>query len=205
MNDLFAALLISASLLCHPSPARGAAQTTAAAPPPAQGDARENVFTGTYREIENRDEEIGRKVLAATARLDDEQRVRQGRALMRILRAAPLFSVEQYGTTFLMNYPEGGRVPYEADGRPRVFRATGGETITVRADLEGGRLTVDLTWSGGERLRLRYEREGGSGRLVFTRTAGDRGLPAPITVESVFERVSSKATRAFGASHAGPR
>ncbi|MDQ3908181.1 MAG: hypothetical protein M3268_07535, partial [Acidobacteriota bacterium] len=196
--------LITAPLLAaltNAPPARPGASARAvqsdAARSPLSDAAGANALTGTYRETESRDEEIGRKVLAATAHLEDDERARQGRALMRILRAAPLFSVEQYGTTFVLNYPDGARVPYEADGRERPFRATGGETVNVRADLEGDKLTVDITWSGGERLRLCYGRAGGSDRLVFTRTAGNRYLPAPVTVESVFERVSPKATRSF--------
>ena len=193
------ALLLTSSLLSLPPCAagvRGSDQGVGVVVQAGGEDARTGTLAGTYREVESQDKEIGRKVLAATARLEDGVREGQARALMRILRAEPVFSVEQYGTTVVVNYPEGVRVPYEADGRTRVMRATGGESVTVRADSAGGRLTVDLTWSGGERLRLRFERAG-SDRLVLTRTAGNRNLLAPITVESVFERVSAKPTRSF--------
>jgi hypothetical protein len=162
------------------------------APPAAQ-----NFLTGTYREKNSSDAEIGRKVLAATAHLDEEERVRQGRALLRTLRSAPSFAIEQYGTTFMLNYPGGVRIPYEADGKARVMRATGGESVTVRAEQATGRLSIDLTWSGGERLRLVFERSHANGELVITRTAGNRFTARPISIISEYERTSARATRTF--------
>ena len=159
--------------------------------------AGQNFLTGTYREKKSSDAEIGRKVLAATARLDEEERVRQGRALLRTLHSAPSFAIEQYGTTFMLNYPGGVRIPYEADGRVRVMRATGGESVTVRAEQATGRLMIDLTWSGGERLRLVFERSQGNGELVLTRTAGSRFVERPVTISSEYERTSPRATRTF--------
>lgn len=169
------------------------AQPAQNAPPPAE----QNFLTGTYREKNSSDAEIGRKVLAATAHLDEEERVRQGRALLRTLRSAPSFAIEQYGTTFMLNYPGGVRIPYEADDKARVMRATGGESITVRAAQATGRLLIDLTWSGGERLRLLFERSPGKGELVVTRTAGSRFIERPISIISEYERTSPKATRTF--------
>lgn len=154
-------------------------------------------LTGTYREKNSQDAEIGRRVLAATARLDEEERVRQARALLRTLRVAPSFAIEQYGTTITMNYPGGVRVPYEADDKPRVMRATGGESITVRAALAAGRLVIDLTWSGGERLRLEFESPPGGDKLIYTRTAGSRFLERPLTISSEYVRTSPRATRTF--------
>jgi hypothetical protein len=156
-----------------------------------------NFLTGTYREKNSQDAEIGRKVLGATARLDMEEREKQGRALLRTLRSAPVFAIEQYGTTIMMNYPQGIRVPYEADGKARLMRATGGESITVRAALASDRLTIDLTWSGGERLRLIFDSPSTGEKLTFTRIAGNRFLERPITVTSEYERTSGKATRIF--------
>ncbi|HEY0098469.1 MAG TPA: hypothetical protein VGB76_05900 [Pyrinomonadaceae bacterium] len=170
-----------------------ASQAQNAVSPPAG----KNFLTGTYREKNSQDAEIGRKVLSATARLDDGERERQGRALLRTLRAAPHFAIEQYGTTIMMNYPHGIRVPYEADGKTRIMRATGGENVTVRATLETDRLTIDLTWSGGERLRLIFDSPAQRGNLTYTRIAGNRFLERPITVTSVYERTSGKATRIF--------
>lgn len=169
------------------------AQQAQNAPPPAE----QNFFTGTYREKNSSDAEIGRRVLAATAHLDEEERVRQGRALLRTLRSSPSFAIEQYGTTFMLNYPGGVRIPYEADGKARVMRATGGESVTVRAEQATGRLSIDLTWSGGERLRLVFERSRGDRELVITRTAGSRFIERPISIISEYERTSPRATRTF--------
>jgi hypothetical protein len=163
------------------------------APPPDE----QNFLTGTYREKNSSDAEVGRKVLAATAHLDEEERIRQGRALLRTLRSFPSFAIEQYGTTFMLNYPGGIRIPYEADGKARVMRATGGDSVTVRAAQSPGRVMIDLTWSGGERLRLVFERSPGSGELALTRTAGNRFIERPITTISEYERTSPRATRTF--------
>ena len=176
---------------------RGPAVLTAQQARDAAPSAAKNYLTGTYREKNSQDAEIGRKVLAATARLDEVEREKQARALLRTLRSAPLFAIEQYGTTIMMNYPQGIRVPYEADGKARVMRATGGESVTVRAALGTDRLTIDFTWSGGERLRLIFDSPNPNGSLIFTRMAGNRSLDRPITVTSEYERTSGKATRTF--------
>lgn len=156
-----------------------------------------NFLTGTYREILSQDRELGKRVMAATAGLDSDEAQRQGRALMRILHAPPLFAIEQYGTTITMNYPGGTRVPYEADGKSRVFRATGGESVTVRAELGDHTLTIDLTWSGGQRLHMIYESAQGGVRLVYTRGSVNSSLNGPVTITSEYERISQKATRSF--------
>jgi hypothetical protein len=97
----------------------------------------------------------------------------------------------------MLNYPKGVRIPYEADGKARVMRATGGESVTVRAAQATGRLMIDLTWSGGERLRLVFERSPGNRELVITRTAGSRFIERPISIISEYQRTSPRATRTF--------
>lgn len=159
--------------------------------------ARLNPLMGTYRERESRDGEIGRKVLAATAHLDSDERERQAAGLVRALQAPPLFTIEQYGTTVTLNQPPRARAPYEADGKERTVRTRGGDTITTRAVADGTRLTIDFIWSGGERLRLVFEKSPGEPRLTFTRTAVNRNLPRPVSVVSVYEQVSPRATRNF--------
>jgi len=176
-----------------PAGAVVAAQSEGAGGQPA----RLNFLTGTYRESVGRDTEIGRRAMAATAHLEGEERLRRGRALFRLLHAPPLFAVEQYGTTVTVNIPGAGRVPYEADGKPRVFRATGGETVTARARLSGRALSVDLTWSGGERLVMSYEVSADGNTLVFKRAVADASLLRPVEVVSEYRRVASKATRTF--------
>lgn len=186
------------AIILTASPAHeGRAVTTAMQAQNAGASGAVNFLAGTYREKISQDAEIGRKVLGATAHLDDAEREKQARALLRTLRSAPLFSIEQYGTTIMMNYPQDIRVPYEADGKTRVMRATGGESVTIRAALAGSRLTIDFTWSGGERLRLVFDRSATSDKLTFTRIAGNRSLERPLTVTSEYERTSAKATRNF--------
>jgi hypothetical protein len=153
-------------------------------------------LTGTYRERGDHDETLIKKIMTATAGLESPEREGQSRALVRILRAAHLFAIEQYGTTITVNYPDGTRVPYEADGRARLFRATGGETVSVRGELAGNRLAIDMTWSGGERLRLIYE-QSAQGNLTFTRVASNSAVPVPVSVVSEYERLSRKGQRKF--------
>lgn len=185
------------------APAGGAADGPAVRAAPVQSGeaggrpAEANFFTGTYREVESRDPELGRRALAATAHLEGEERRGRGRALFRLLHAPPVFAIEQYGTTFTVNIPGAVRVPYEADGRARLFRATGGETVNARARLSGRTLTVDLTWSGGERLVMSYEVSADSNTLVYKRAVADGALVRPVEVTSEYRRVATKATRTF--------
>jgi hypothetical protein len=169
------------------------------APPhaPTEQAADSNPLTGTYREIESKDEEIGRKILAVTARLERAEREKFAKEFYRVLSAEPLFAIEQYETTVTINYPAGRRVPFEADGKVRHFRVRGAGLLELRASLEGRRLVVDFAWPEGDRLRLTYEKSADGRQLTFTRSAASRAVPLPITVSSQYEVVSTKATRTF--------
>lgn len=156
-----------------------------------------NFLTGTFRELESKDEEIGRKVLAETAHLERDEREKYAKQFYKVLSADPLFAIEQYDTTVTINYPAGRRVPFEADGKVRRFRVRGAGLLELRASLEGRRLVVDFAWPEGDRLRLVYEKSADGRRLTFTRTAASRAVPVPITVSSQYEVVSPKPTRTF--------
>jgi hypothetical protein len=156
-----------------------------------------NFLTGTYRELESKDDEIGRRVLAETAHLERDEREKYAKEFYKVLAADPLFAIEQYDTTVTLNYPAGRRVPFEADGKVRRFRVRGAGLLELRASLEGRRLVVDFAWPEGDRLRLVYEKSADGRRLTFTRSAASRAVPLPITVSSEYEVVSPKATRTF--------
>ena len=178
---------------------RGARAVGARPAPRAQSGqpADPNPLTGTYREVESRDEEIGRKILAVTSRLERAEREKYAKEFYRVLTSEPLFAIEQYETTVTVNYPTGRRVPFEADGRLRRFRVRGAGLLELRASLEGRRLVVDFAWPEGDRLRLTYEKSADGRLLNFTRSAASRAVPLPITVSSQYELVSPKATRTF--------
>ncbi|HJQ34732.1 MAG TPA: hypothetical protein VJ866_21465 [Pyrinomonadaceae bacterium] len=156
-----------------------------------------NFLTGTYRELESQDDEIGRKVLAETSHLERDEREKYAKEFYKVLAADPLFAIEQYDTTVTINYPAGRRVPFEADGKVRRFRVRGAGLLELRASLEGRRLVVDFAWPEGDRLRLVYEKSADGRRLTFTRSAASRAVPLPITVSSEYEVVSPRATRTF--------
>lgn len=181
------------------APPRAPRAVFARAAPRAQTErpAAANPLTGTYREIESKDEEIGRKILAVTSRLERAEREKFAKEFYRVLTAEPLFAVEQYETTVTINYPTGRRVPFEADGKLRRFRVRGAGLLELRASLEGRRLVVDFAWPEGDRLRLTYEKSTDGRRLTFTRSAASRAVPLPITVTSQYELVSPRATRTF--------
>ena len=183
--NLSAALAL-ALLFAHPAREARAAQ-----------DFDLNPLTGTYREKESKDEEIGRKVMALTARLEREEREKMAKEFFKVLTAEPLFAIEQYATTFTINYPAGRRVPFEADGRMRHFHVRGAGRLSLRATVEGRRLTVAFSWQEGDRLSLIYEKSADGRALTFTRRAATRAVPVPISVTSEYELVSPKATRSF--------
>lgn len=189
LSKIFAGLVLAgAALLAHAG---------AAARVQAEEPADFNALTGTYRERASKDEEIGRKVLAVTARLERAEREKFAKEFFKVLAAEPLFAIEQYATTVTINYPTGHRVPFEADGRLRHFRVKGAGALALRAGIEGRRLTVDFTWPEGDRLRLIYEKSADGRLLTFTRSAASRAVPLPITVSSEYELVSPRATRSF--------
>ena len=172
----------------------------AAPRPQTEQPADSNPLTGTYRELESKDEEIGRKILAVTSRLEREEREKFAKEFYRVLSAEPLFAIEQYDTTVTVNYPAGRRVPFEADGKVRRFRVRGAGLLELRASLAGRRLTVDFAWPEGDRLRLTYEKSADGSRLTFTRSAASRAVPVPITVSSQYELISPRATRKFAST-----
>ena len=190
-------IALTAAASAAPRAARAVGARTAPRAQTAQ-PADPNPLTGTYREVESRDEEIGRKILAVTSRLERAEREKYAKEFYRVLTAEPLFAIEQYETTVTVNYPTGRRVPFEADGKLRRFRVRGAGLLELRASLEGRRLVVDFAWPEGDRLRLTYEKSDDGRRLTFTRSAASRAVPLPITVSSQYELVSPRATRTFG-------
>jgi len=192
------AILLAVALAAFAAPGAGAAPVTpGAARAQTAPPAAPNPLTGTYRELESKDEEIGRKILAVTARLEREEREKFAKEFYRVLSSEPLFAIEQYDTTVTINYPTGRRVPFEADGKVRRFRVRGAGLLQLRAWLEGRRLSVDFAWPEGDRLRLTYEKSADGRLLTFTRSAASRAVPVPITVSSQYELVSPRATRKF--------
>lgn len=192
------AILLTAALASGAAPcAGGAAGAPASARVQTERPADLNPLTGTYREQESKDEEIGRKILAVTSRLERAEREKFAKEFFKVLSAEPLFAIEQYDTTVTVNYPTGRRVPFEADGKVRRFRVRGAGLLNLRASLEGRRLTVDFAWPEGDRLRLTYEKSADGRQLTFTRSAASRAVPVPITVSSHYELVSPRATRSF--------
>ncbi len=159
-----------------------------------------NFLMGTYREKAGQEGEIARKIMAATANLDNEERARQAQGLLRVLQSSRLFSIEHYGTTIIFNYPDGSRAAYDADGKTRSFRAARGVSGKVRAKLSDDRLIIDFVWPGGERLRLIYENSTSGDALIFTRVASNSIVPTPISIRSEYERVSKRGTRKFSAA-----
>lgn len=174
-----------------------ARQQPAAAEPRLTQGSESNPLTGTYREKENKDQEIGRKILAATKNLDGAEREKVAKEFYRVLSVEPLFAIEQYATTVTINYPTGKRVPFEADGRLRHFRVRGAGDLGLRANIDGLSLTIEFTWPEGDRLRLVYEKSADGRQLTLTRSAASRAVPLPVTVTSQYETLSPRAARNF--------
>ncbi len=150
-------------------------------------------LTGTYQLENNRGDDPKRAAEAAARATPSDQRQRTYQSLLTRLEPPELIAIERQANTVTMASTRGPRVTFEADGRERSERWSAGQTMTTRASLEGERLVVATTGSRGSDFTVTFDPLENGRSLQMTRTIDDEGLRQPVTVRSVYRRLSDEA------------
>jgi len=168
--------------------------------PAGPGTSVRHRLTGTYQLEANQGDDPRRAAEVAARSAPSDQRSRTYQSLLARLEAPELIAIDRYQNSVTMASTLGERVTFEADGRDYRERWSTGSTMTTRATLEGERLVVVTTGHRGSDFTATFDpMENGRG-LQMTRTIDDEGLRQPVTVRSVYRRLSDEARWDMGAS-----
>jgi len=157
-------------------------------------------LTGTYQLEAGQGDDPRRAAELAARAVPSDQRQQTYERLLARLEAPELMAIERHENSVTMASTRGERVTFEADGRDHSERWSAERTMSTRATLEGERLVVVTTGHRGSDFTATFDpMENGRG-LQMTRTIDDEGLRQPVTVRSVYRRLSDEARWDMGAS-----
>lgn len=150
-------------------------------------------LTGTYQ-LENARGDNPRRVAEQAVRVlpaAERQAMRQ-RLLMR-LEAPATIAIEREDERITMASTRGPRVTFDADGRNHQEEWAPGRTMTTRATLAGERLTVATEGNRDDDFTVVFDPTADGRTLNVTRTVDTGGLRQPVTIRSVYRRLSDQA------------
>jgi hypothetical protein len=102
-------------------------------------------------------------------------------------------TIERRGNNISIASTRAPRITFNADGRERVERAADGHTVRTRAALVGDQLTVSSSGSPDDQFSVAFESLNNGSRLRVTRRITTAQTDQPVTVQSIYDRVSSVA------------
>jgi hypothetical protein len=147
-------------------------------------------LTGTYQLENTRGDDPRRAAELAARAVPPDQRQRTYQSLLTRLEAPEQIAIERRGNSVTMTSTRGGRVTVEADGRDYTERWSAGRTMNTRSTLVGERFVVTTTGHRGSDFTVTFEPMQNGRSLQMTRTIDDERLRSPVTVRSVYRRVS---------------
>jgi hypothetical protein len=152
-----------------------------------------NRLTGTYQ-LENGQGDSPRRAAEQAVRsVPSAERPATFERLLARLEAPELIAIEREGGRITMASTSGPRVTFDADGRDHAEEWTSGQTMHTRATLVGERLTVGTTGNRNDDYTATFEATQDGRGLRVTRTVDSEAIRQPVTVRSVYRRVSDQA------------
>lgn len=150
-------------------------------------------LTGTYQLETNQGDDPRRAAELAARAVPTAQRQRTHQNLLARLEAPELIAIERDTRSVTMASTRGHRVTFEADGRDHREQWSTDRTMTTRASFEGERLVVVTTGNRGNDFTVTFDPTADGRGLQMTRTISEEGLRQPVTVRSVYRRLSDEA------------
>ena len=150
-------------------------------------------LTGTYRRDAVRSDDVNNVASRAARSVPVRERTRLSESLVTKLAAGDDLLVQQRGTVVLVGAPRTATMEYEADGRVRAERAPNGATTRTTVTLAANRLEVRTASDRNESTLLSMETIDGGRALRVIRQVVDTRIPQPVSVVSVYEKVSATA------------
>jgi hypothetical protein len=150
-------------------------------------------LTGTYQLEDTGGDAARQAAERATRELPATERRRATERLLGRLQPPDQIAIERNGTRISMASTAGPRVGFDADGLAHAERWATDQVITRRASLDGERLLVATTGRRGTGFTVIFDPMGDARALEMTRTIDDEALRQPVTLRSVYRRVSKDA------------
>ncbi|HEX8688113.1 MAG TPA: hypothetical protein VF736_13505 [Pyrinomonadaceae bacterium] len=163
---------------------------------PAQGGApassAESRLTGVYRLNVELSDRLYSVVSSASSNLPFSEQQRFFIDLTERLTPPDQLAIRRRGSLIEIASSRAPRTTFAADGVERVRRTTGG-TTRERASTSGESLVLTSENSRGEGYRVTFTPADGGARLRVTRRLAFRELNQPVTIQSVYDRISDVA------------
>jgi len=150
-------------------------------------------LTGTYQVDTARSDNPQRAIDTALRTVPAANKARVTRQLMRQLDPPNMLAIDRNGPTVIIASSLGPQVTFEADGQTRRESGAAGWTANTRATLYGDRL--EITTSGAANAAnldysVTFEPLAAGRDLQVTRRIYNEGLSQPVTVRTVYRRMS---------------
>jgi hypothetical protein len=123
--------------------------------------------------------------------LADQQRIRE--IVVRRLEAPAELALEQRGRSITLASSRAPQITFEANGREQIEYTNTGRRVLVRASLSGDQLVVSSTGARGDDYYATFDPIDQGRRLRVARRIDIERLARPVTVNSVYDRISDVA------------
>jgi hypothetical protein len=151
-----------------------------------------NSLTGTYRLDTTRSDDARQAAERATRTLPYRDRQRALDALTARLESPDQLAIDRRGNTVTIASTRSPQITFDADGRVSN-ESNNGRMSRVTASLNGDQLVVSSTGSRDTDFSVTFEPIENGRRLRVTRRISDINLTTPVTVQSVYEKISEAA------------
>ena len=154
-------------------------------------------MTGVYRELDGtygiipaQSDNAQTAINNAVRNLPAADRTRAARQLANRLDPPDRIAIDRTGQRIVIASTRGPQLTFDADGSARTETGPGGQTITTRASVYGDQLDVRTTGVANNEFAVTFEPLGNGRELRVTRTVYADALTRPITVRTVYRKVS---------------
>jgi hypothetical protein len=162
-------------------------------PPGGQGNLPANRLTATYRLDVTRSDRTTDAIDRATRGLSNEEQERARNSLGRRLESPELFAIDRRGLTITLASSNAPQVSFEADGREQVEQRPSGRTVRTSASLSGDQLIVSSIGDRGSDYQVTFDPIENGRALRVTRSLYSDRLTQPVTVQSIYNKISDVA------------
>ena len=159
----------------------------------SQGSFGLSRLTGTYRLDMSRSDNAQTVADRAVRNLSwqDQQRTRE--MILRRLEAPETLALDQRGRNITVASSLAPQITLEADGREHLEMTNNGRQVRANVSLQGDQLVVNRTGERGNDYQVTFVPMDGGSRLRVTRSLDIEGLAQPVTVTSIYNRISDTA------------
>lgn len=150
-------------------------------------------LTGVYRIDPASSDKLYPVIAGATSNLPFGEQQRFFIDLAARLTPPDLLAIERRGRSITIASSRAPRITFEANGTTHTDRDQRGRVVRTSASLNGARLVVNSSGGTHDKFVVTFEPEGQGERLRVVRRIFAEELNEPITIKSVYNRISEVA------------